>query len=80
MRHSDGAVLLLPGRVPQLRLHGRAVLHAHVLRRELHADRRTLRLRQLVLQVPAQQACLAHGDISNENDYKAESRGELGRH
>ena len=49
----DRPVFLLSGRVPQLRFHCRAIFHRDVLCRKLYADRRSLRLRQLILQVTA---------------------------
>lgn len=68
MSNGDGSVLFLACRVPQLRLDSGSVLHADVLRSELHSDGRALRLGQRVAQVSTQQTSLAHRDIPDEND------------
>lgn len=66
--NGDGSILFSACCVPQLCLHEYPILHNDILRCELDSNRRTRALRQRVLQKPAQQACLAHINITNEDD------------
>eukprot|EP00345_Euplotes_harpa_P012327 CAMPEP_0168334694 /NCGR_PEP_ID=MMETSP0213-20121227/10438_1 /TAXON_ID=151035 /ORGANISM="Euplotes harpa, Strain FSP1.4" /LENGTH=154 /DNA_ID=CAMNT_0008339423 /DNA_START=232 /DNA_END=696 /DNA_ORIENTATION=- len=60
VRAGDGKVPLLPGRVPDLRLHVGSSLQVQVLRRELDSDGRSLVFGEDTFDVAGDQAGLAH--------------------
>ena len=69
LRRCDGFEALLAGSVPDLGLDGAACFESDALGGKLDADGRVLVLRQLILDVSAEQMRLAHASVPHKNHY-----------